>query len=142
MLANSWVSGLLFATTLALVIEAAVALEIAFAVAMAVDLVVDLVVVVVVVVVVAVVAVVAVALALSIALVFLGHRKTVEGGGLWVHGTLSAMDGATEPTRVRAHCLRGTASHASERTAASGWAGPRSGTCGVSRESTDPHPPR
>ncbi|WP_448135514.1 hypothetical protein [Stenotrophomonas rhizophila] len=92
MLANSWASGLLFATTLALVIEAAVALEIAFAVAMAVDLVVDLVVVVVVVV------VVAVALALSIALVFLGHRKTVEGGGLWVHGTLSAMDGATELT--------------------------------------------
>ncbi len=39
-----------------------------------------------------------------------------------------------EPTWVRAHCLRGIASHAPERTAASGWAGPRSGTCGVSRE--------
>jgi hypothetical protein len=39
-----------------------------------------------------------------------------------------------EPTWVRAHCLRGIASHAPERTAANGWAGPRSGTCGVSRE--------
>jgi len=39
-----------------------------------------------------------------------------------------------EPTWVRAHCLRGIASHAPERTAASGLAGPRSGTCGVSRE--------
>jgi len=65
-------------------------------------------------------------------------RPSVECGGLWVHGTLSAMDGATELTWVRAHCLRGTASHASERTAASGWAGPRSGTCSVSREPTGP----
>jgi hypothetical protein len=38
-----------------------------------------------------------------------------------------------EPPWVRAHCLRGTASHAFERTAASGWAGPRSGVYGASR---------
>ena len=36
----------------------------------------------------------------------------------------------TSPTRVRVLCLRSTASQAPERTAASGWAGPRSGTCG------------
>ena len=83
---------LLFATTLALVIEAAVALAVDLVLDLVLvldlDLVLDLVVVV----------AVAVALALSIALVSLGHRKTVEGGGLWVHGTLSAMDGATELT--------------------------------------------
>jgi len=42
------------------------------------------------------------------------------------------MDAAYEPTWVRAHCLRGTASHAFERTAAGGWAGPRSGIYGAS----------
>jgi len=50
--------------------------------------------------------------------------------------------GAHELTGVRAHCLRGTASHTSERTAASGWAGPRSGTCSVPCQPTHdaPHP--
>ncbi|KAG1440182.1 hypothetical protein G6F55_013558 [Rhizopus delemar] len=41
------------------------------------------------------------------------------------------MDGAIEPPGVRALCLRSTASQAPERTAASGWAGPRSGVYGV-----------
>jgi hypothetical protein len=43
---------------------------------------------------------------------------------------------ATELTWVKAHCLRGTASRATERTAAGGWAGPRSGTCSVPRGPT------
>ena len=40
---------------------------------------------------------------------------------------VSAMDGATEATWVRALCLRSTASQAPERPAAGGWAGPRRG---------------
>ncbi|MET4615415.1 hypothetical protein ABIA71_000978 [Stenotrophomonas sp. 2619] len=55
-------------------------------------------------------------------------------GGL--AGPLGAMDGAHEPPWVKAHCSRGTASHAAERPAASGWAGPRSGVYGVSRQPT------
>jgi len=47
-----------------------------------------------------------------------------------------------EPPWVRAHCLRGIASHAFERTAASGWAGPRSGVHGGSRGPTHAVPPR
>jgi len=47
-----------------------------------------------------------------------------------------------EPPWVRAHCLRGIASHAFERTAASGWAGPRSGVHGGSRDPTHAVPPR
>jgi len=47
-----------------------------------------------------------------------------------------------EPPWVRTHCLRGTASHAFERTAASGWAGPRSGVHGGSRDPTHAVPPR
>lgn len=43
-------------------------------------------------------------------------------------------------TEEKAHCLRGAASHASERTAASGWTGPRGGTCGVSRRPTFTRP--
>ena len=54
-------------------------------------------------------------------------------GGLTPTGTVHGMDAVDEPPGVRAHCLRGTASHALERTAASGWAGPRSGVHGVSR---------
>ena len=61
-------------------------------------------------------------------------------GGL--AGPLSAMDGAHEPPWVKAHCSRGTASHAAERPAASGWAGPRSGVYGVSRQPTRAGPPR
>ena len=50
--------------------------------------------------------------------------------------------GAIEPPGVRALCLRSTASQAPERTAASGWAGPRSGVYGVSCQPTPPrHPP-
>ncbi len=48
--------------------------------------------------------------------------------------------GAIEPPGVRALCLRSTASQAPERTAASGWAGPRSGVHGVSCQPTPPHP--
>jgi len=51
-------------------------------------------------------------------------------------GPSGAMEGAREPPWVKAHCLRGTASHATERTAASGRAGPRSGIHGVSRHPT------
>ena len=47
-----------------------------------------------------------------------------------------------EPPWVRTHCLRGTASHAFERTAASGWAGPRSGVHSGSRDPTHAVPPR
>ena len=45
---------------------------------------------------------------------------------------------ATEATWVRALCLRSTASQAPERTAASGWAGPRRGLA----PSPQPEPPR
>ena len=57
-------------------------------------------------------------------------------------GGVSAMDGATEPPWVRALCLRSTASQAPERTAASGWAGPRRGIYGVPRNRTHPATPR
>jgi len=43
---------------------------------------------------------------------------------------------------VRALCLRSTASQAPERTAASSWAGPRSGVYGVSRHRIHPAIPR
>ncbi|QGL75067.1 hypothetical protein FEO95_05280 [Stenotrophomonas maltophilia] len=49
--------------------------------------------------------------------------------------------GAIEPPGVRALCLRSTASQAPERTAASGWAGPRSGVYGVSCRPTPPRHP-
>ena len=58
---------------------------------------------------------------------YCGSRETVEGGAVWVCRTVGAMDGAIEPPWVRALCLRSTASQAPERTAASGWAGPRKG---------------
>ena len=48
-------------------------------------------------------------------------------------GPLGAMDGAHEPPWVKAHCSRGTASHATEHPAASGWTELRSGVHGVSR---------
>ena len=57
-------------------------------------------------------------------------------------GGVSRMDAATELTWVRALCLRSTASQAPERTAASGWAGPRSGVYGVSRNRTHPAIPQ
>jgi len=53
--------------------------------------------------------------------------ESVRGGAVWVCRTVGAMDGAIEPPGVRALCLRSTASQAPERTAASGWAGPRKG---------------
>ncbi|MBA0434173.1 hypothetical protein D7Y55_06100 [Stenotrophomonas maltophilia] len=49
------------------------------------------------------------------------------------------MDAAAKPPRVRALCLRSTASQAPERTAASGWAGPRRGGL---RRPPQPDPPR
>ena len=52
------------------------------------------------------------------------------------------MDAAAQPPWVRALCLRSTASQAPERTAASGWAGPRSGVYGVSRNLTHPAIPQ
>ncbi|QGL66292.1 hypothetical protein FEO86_02890 [Stenotrophomonas maltophilia] len=55
------------------------------------------------------------------------HQEPVGGGAVWVGRTVGAMDGAIEPPGVRALCLRSTASQAPERTAASGWAGPRKG---------------
>ena len=54
-------------------------------------------------------------------------RKSVRGGAVWACRTVGAMDGAIEPPWVRTVCLRSTASQAPERTAASGWAGPRRG---------------
>ncbi|HGM4747542.1 TPA: hypothetical protein ACKPYJ_004561, partial [Stenotrophomonas maltophilia] len=51
------------------------------------------------------------------------------------------MDAAIEPPWVRAVCLRSIASQAPERTAASGWAGPRSGVYGVSCLSMPPRQP-
>jgi|GEM_PF-1274476 len=68
------------------------------------------------------------------------HRETVGGGAVWVGRTVGAMDGAIEPPWVRALCLRSTASQAPERTAASGWAGPRRGVYGVSCQPTPPRP--
>ena len=68
------------------------------------------------------------------------HRETVGGGAVWVGRTVGAMDGAIEPPWVRALCLRSTASQAPERTAASGWAGPRRGVHGVSCQPTPPRP--
>jgi len=65
------------------------------------------------------------------------HRETVGGGAVWVG---SAMDGAIGPPWVRALCLRSTASQAPERTAASGWAGPRRGVYGVSCQPTPARP--
>ena len=59
-------------------------------------------------------------------------QETVEGRPGGLRRTVGAMDGAIEPPGVRALCLRSTASQAPERTAASGWAGPRSGVYGVS----------
>jgi len=70
------------------------------------------------------------------------HRGCVGGRWGWVGRALSRMDAATELTRVKTHCLRGIASHASERTAASGWAGPRSGTCSVPCQPTPTGPAR
>ena len=63
----------------------------------------------------------------------LGPMRTDAPWGrrpVWVCGGLSRMDAATQPTRVKAHCLRGTASRATERPIAGDWAGPRRGTCG------------
>src|SRR6185437_6581640 len=67
--------------------------------------------------------------------------ETVRGGVVWGCRTVGAMDGAIEPPRVRALCLRRTASQAPERTAARGWAGPRSGVYGVSCHPTPPRHP-
>ncbi len=44
------------------------------------------------------------------------------------------VQAATELTWVKAHCLRGTASRATERTGASAWAGARRAIHGVSRK--------
>jgi len=82
------------------------------------------------------------ALVLDLALLAMRHRGCVGGRWGWVGRALSRMDAATELTRVKTHCLRGTASHASERTAASGWAGPRSGTCSVPCQPTPTDPAR
>jgi|GEM_PF-2661707 len=62
-------------------------------------------------------------------------HTTLYGGGRRVApvGTVKNMDVFDKPTWVKAHCLRGTASRATERTAAGGWAGPRRGIHGVSR---------
>ena len=58
-------------------------------------------------------------------------RKLSEAGRGGLRRGVSRMDAATELTGVKALCLRSTASQAPERTAASGWAGPRRGTCSV-----------
>ena len=73
------------------------------------------------------------------------HLPTAEGicqrwGGVggqdrWRHGWRHRAP------RVRALCLRSTASQAPERPAASGWAGPRSGVYGVSCPPTPPRHP-
>ena len=73
-------------------------------------------------------------------LIFDGHRPAVDGGSGWAGGGMSRMDAAIEPTWVKAHRLRGTASRATEHPAAGGWAGPRRGTCGVPRNAR-PEPP-
>jgi len=70
----------------------------------------------------------------------LAPRPCVQVRRVWVGRALHRMDAVAELTWVRAHCLRGTASHASERTAASGWAGPRSGTCSVPCQPTHDAP--
>jgi|GEM_PF-3369797 hypothetical protein len=49
-------------------------------------------------------------------------------------GTVKNMDVFAKPPRVKAHCLRGTASRATERPAAGGWAGARRAVYGVSRK--------
>ena len=49
-------------------------------------------------------------------------------------GTVKNMDVFAKPPWVKAHCLRGTASRATERTAAGGWAGARRAVYGVSRK--------
>jgi len=67
--------------------------------------------------------------------------EPVRGGAVWGGRTVGAMDGAIEPPWVRALCLRSTASQAPERTAASGWAGPRRGVYGVSCQPTPPRHP-
>ena len=69
------------------------------------------------------------------------RTESVRGGAVWVGRTVGAMDGAIEPPWVRALCLRSTASQAPERTAASGWAGPRRGVYGVSCQPTPPRHP-
>jgi len=61
----------------------------------------------------------------------------LSGGAVWLCRTV----GAIEPPRVRALCLRSTASQAPERTAAGGWAGPRSGVYGASCTATPPRHP-
>ncbi len=68
-------------------------------------------------------------------------RKSVRGGVAWAGRTVGGMDAAIEPPWVRALCLRSIASQAPERTAASGWAGPRSGVYGVSCLSMPPRQP-
>ncbi len=68
-------------------------------------------------------------------------RKSVRGGAAWAGRTVGGMDAAIEPPWVRALCLRSNASQAPERTAASGWAGPRSGVYGVSCLSMPPRQP-
>ena len=49
-------------------------------------------------------------------------------------GTVKNMDVFAKSPWVKAHCLRGTASRATERTAAGGWAGARRAVYGVSRK--------
>ena len=66
------------------------------------------------------------------------QQRSVEGGWVRLRGCLRHGCRGQAP-RVRALCLRSTASQASERTAASGWAGPRSGVYGV--PATGPTPP-
>ena len=74
------------------------------------------------------------------------HPPTAAGtcrrrGGSGCRG-VRGMDAAAKLTGVRALCLRSTASQAPERTAASGWAGPRRGTCSVPCNRTHPAIPR
>jgi hypothetical protein len=62
-------------------------------------------------------------------------RSTVGGGRRAAPvGTVKNMDVFAKPPRVKAHCLRGTASRATERPAAGGWAGARRAVYGVSRK--------
>ena len=65
------------------------------------------------------------------------RRDLSKAGWVRLRG-VSRMDAATELTWVRALCLRSTASQAPERTAASGWAGPRR----VLAAPPQPDPPR
>ena len=73
-------------------------------------------------------------------LISCGHRPSVGGRSGWVCGTVKNMDVFDEPPWVKAHCLRGTASRATERPTAGGWAGPRRGIHGVSRKPTPTGP--